>query len=166
MPIDFNGKFGNVNNTQVSGKKIDAEDKKSSSVKGNVFDSANEIDNKFQGEKTDLAKDPKAIYGAMGLSLGNIKKPDFDAQIINIEELDAQITNIVGASVMKRVAATLAKSAEKISTTADLAYDEVLADDTPALFAMAGLNAPVNAPSLESMQQTLYKSPTIKTMFA
>lgn len=156
MPIDFNGKFGNVNNTQVSGKKIDAEDKKSSSVKGNVFDSANEIDNKFQGEKTDLAKDPKAIYGAMGLSLGNIKKPD----------LNAQITNIVGPSVMKKVAATSAKSVEEISTSANLALDNILADDTQTLFAMAGLNAPVNAPSLEAMQQTLYKSPTINAIFA
>lgn len=149
-------KLGNVNNTQVSGKKVDAEDKKSSSVKGNVFDGIKELDNKFQGEKTDLAKDPKAIYGAMGLSLGNIKKPDFDAQI----------TNIVGPSVMKKVAATSAKSVEEISTSANLALDNILADDTQTLFAMAGLNAPVNAPSLEAMQQTLYKSPTINAIFA
>lgn len=156
MAIEFNGKFGNVNNTQVSGKKVDAEDKKSSSVKGNVFDGIKELDNKFQGEKTDLAKDPKAIYGSMGLSLGNIKKPD----------LNAQITNIVGPSVMKKVAATSAKSVEEISTSANLALDNILADDTQTLFAMAGLNAPVNAPSLEAMQQTLYKSPTINAIFA
>lgn len=149
-------KLGNLNNSQVSGKKVDAEDKKSSSAKGNVFDGIKELDNKFQGEKTDLAKDPKAIYGSMGLSLSNIKKPD----------LNAQITNIAGPAVMKRVAATSAKSVENISAAANLAFDNVIADDTQALFAMAGLKAPVNAPSLEAMQETLYKSPTIKALLA
>lgn len=155
MAIEFNGKFVNVNNAQVSGKKIDTE-KKGIAAQKNVFDGENKVDNKFQGGEIDLSKDPKAIYGSMGLSLGNTKKSD----------LNAQITNLVGPSVMKRVASTPVKSAENISSSANLALDNILADDTGALFAMAGLNQPVNAPSLEYMQKTLNESSFEKALFA
>lgn len=155
MAIEFNGKFGNLNNAQVSGKKaVDADGKKNSATQNTVFDNTNKIDNKYQGEKTDLL-DAKAYYNSLGVSLGNIKKND----------LDTQITNLVGPSVMKKVAATSAKSVENITDTTNLAYDSILADDTQALFAMAGLQKPVNAPSLESMQKNLNNSVLVKNLF-
>lgn len=155
MAIEFNRKLGNFG-AQVSGKTVDTEGKKNSEVKKDVFNNAKELDNKFLGEKTDLSQDPKAIYGAMGLSLGNTKKPD----------LNAQITNLVGPQVMSRVASTPAKSVEQISASADFAYDEILADDEQALFAMAGLQQPLNAPSLADMQKTLKEAPFMAAMFA
>lgn len=156
MAIEFNGKFGNVNNALVSGKKaVDAEGKKDLAAQKNVFEEANKADNKYQGEKTDLL-DAKAYYNSLGVSLGNVKRND----------LNAQITNIVGPSVMKRVAAASPKTVEEISTSANNAYDNILADDTQALFAMAGLKHSVNAPSLEKMQTTLEESPFINALFA
>ena len=76
MAIEFNGKFGNVNNAQVSGKKtVDTEGKKSLAAQKNVFEDAGKVDNKYQGEKTDLL-DPTAYYNSLGVSLGNTKKAD------------------------------------------------------------------------------------------
>ena len=41
MAIEFNGKLGNVNNTQVSGKKsVDTEGKKGLAAQKNVFEEA------------------------------------------------------------------------------------------------------------------------------
>lgn len=150
-------KLGNFNNSQVSGRKVDTEGKKGSEVKKNLFDNTKNIDNKFLGETTDLAQDPNAIYSALGLTL-NIKAAAPD--------LNAQITNIVGPKVMSRVAATPAKSVENISTAADFAYDNILADDEQALFEMAGLKQPLNAPSLADMQKTLKEAPFMAAMFA
>ncbi len=155
MAIEFNGKFGNVNNAQVSGKKtVDTEGKKSLAAQKNVFEDAGKVDNKYQGEKTDLL-DPTAYYNSLGVSLGNTKKAD----------LNSQISNLVGASVMKRVAATSPESVQEISTAANFAYDDILADDTQALYAMAGLKQPVNAPSLESMQAALNESAFVNALF-
>ena len=143
--------------TQVSGKKVDADGKKNSAAQNLVFDNAEKVANKFQGEKTDLAKDPKAIYNVMGLQLSSTKKQD---------EISAQISNIVGKSLMQRVANTPAKSVEEISTAANFAYDDILADDEQALFAMAGLKQPLNAPSLANMQKTLNESHFVNALFA
>ena len=66
---------------------------------------------------------------------------------------------------MKRVAATSPESVQEISTAANFAYDDILADDTQALYAMAGLKQPVNAPSLESMQAALNESAFVNALF-
>lgn len=154
MAIEFNGKLGNVNNTQVSGKKsVDTEGKKGLAAQKNVFEEA-KVDNKYQGEKTDLL-DASAYYNSLGINFSSTKKTD----------LNSQITNLVGASVMKRVAATSPESVQEISTSANFAYDDILADDTEALYAMAGLKQPVNAPSLESMQAALNESAFVNALF-
>jgi len=147
----------NVNNAQVSGKKpVEAEDKKNLAAKQPVFQGAEQIDNKYQGEKTDLL-DANAFYNSLGISLSTHGKE------VNTQQ---QISGMVGPAVMKRVAATPQKSVEDISAAANFAYDDILADDSTALFAMAGLKEPVNAPSLETMQETLDNAPFMQALFA
>ena len=155
MAIEFNGDYGKLNNAQIFGKKVDADAQKKLAAKNIDMTGKEAVDNKYQGEKTDLL-DANAFYNSLCFSLGNTKKAD----------VNAQITNIVGASVMKRVAATPQKSVENISNTADFAYDDILADDTQALYAMAGVKAPVNAPNLEAMQETLNNSKFVQAIFA
>ena len=70
MAIEFNGKLGNVNNTQVSGKKsVDTEGKKGLAAQKNVFEEA-KVDNKYQGEKTDLL-DASAYYNSLGINFSS-----------------------------------------------------------------------------------------------
>lgn len=153
MVIEFEGKYG-FNHQPLTPKKLNNENASAAAPKtNNIHDgakAAQAADNKYIGEKTDLLT-PEAFYASLGLEL-NTKKDTY--------------TQLVGPKVMALVAKTPQDVAANISETVNNAFDNIIADDSNLLFAMAGLPKPVNAPSLENMQKTLNESPFINKLFA